>query len=129
MNGKTCRRLTPLLIFPVIVTVGCASIHERGDYQTGETLAAHHISQGRYSKMSNTGVAGPGTKEMRAALKKKYGIGYTFDPRASKAFVKGYNSAMTKAAKRKFGNNYLTETHKELFPEMYDGMTLFFSIN
>ncbi len=122
-------RLKILILFPVIMMAGCASIHERGDYQAGETLAAHHISQGRYSKMGITGVGGPGTNEMRAALKKKYGIGYTFDPRASKAFAKGFNVAMDKALKAKYGNDYWWKNHKELFPEMHEGMMAYFTTN
>ena len=112
-----------LLVLRVVVLVGSltsCSIYDAGsftDYESGAQKAAEDIAVGRYAQMDNIGIIRSGTIEMRELLKKDYGIEYVESLSSSSDYVRGYNTIMRSAAKKRFGDDYHERAWKQIVPE------------
>lgn len=72
---------------------------------------------GRYRNLDNIGILRYRTEEMRAELKRRYGIQHELDHSKSSDYVRGYNFIMRAGAKEKFGDDYYEKALQTVYPK------------
>jgi hypothetical protein len=100
---------------------GCAPSGDRigsvEEYERGSQQAVSDLLHGRYRTLDNIGIMRYGHVEMRAELKRRYGIMYILDHSRSFDYVRGYNTVMRAGAKEKFGDDYYEKALHAVMPE------------
>jgi hypothetical protein len=117
--------MTPTLftigLSSLLVISGCAlsenSIGSVEEYERGSQQAVRDMLHGRYRTLDRLGITRHRTEEMRAELKRRYGIQHELDHSKSSDYVRGYNVVMSAGAKEKFGENYYDKALQAVYPE------------
>ena len=99
---------------------GCApsgnSIGSVEEYERGSQRAVSDLLHGRYRDLDNIGFTRYRTVELRAELKRRYGIIHVLDYSRSSDYVRGYNAVMSAGAKEKFGDDYYEKALQAVMP-------------
>lgn len=110
-----------ILMLSLLFIFGCASTGNRivsvEEYERGSQQAVSDLLRGRYRNLDNIGILRYRTEELRAELKRRYGIQHELDHSKSSDYVRGYNFIMRAGAKEKFGDDYYEKALQTVYPK------------
>lgn len=113
--------LVKIGVIALLFILGCAPTGDRiasiDEYERGSQQAVRDMLRGRYRFLVNHPITRYRTDDLRAELKRQYGIQHEISISQSSDYVRGYNFVMDVGIKEKFGDDYHEKAWQAVFPE------------